>query len=185
MFYKIYLQWIYWTLFFIARCSTIFAQWSPQGATFLKSFNVASSYCDKIQCKGFFLYWIWKNVIISWSKGCNIGRKEYQRHVVQFQGWKPQDLPNLAEANNMWRCNIQNHNHLSILAFEPVVELQNLGFKYIPLYPSCFIWMLLNIIMRLPPSKTSWLLRHLNHKQLQLNNPSWINSKSKCYTLLV
>jgi hypothetical protein len=28
-FYKIYLQWIYWTLFFIARCSTIFAQWSP------------------------------------------------------------------------------------------------------------------------------------------------------------
>jgi hypothetical protein len=25
----IYLQWIYWTLFFIARCSTIFAQWSP------------------------------------------------------------------------------------------------------------------------------------------------------------
>jgi hypothetical protein len=29
-FYKIYLQWIYWTLFFIARCSTIFAQWSPR-----------------------------------------------------------------------------------------------------------------------------------------------------------
>jgi hypothetical protein len=25
IFYKIYLQWIYWTLFFIARCSTIFA----------------------------------------------------------------------------------------------------------------------------------------------------------------
>jgi hypothetical protein len=30
MFYKIYLQWIYWTLLFIARCSTIFAQWSPR-----------------------------------------------------------------------------------------------------------------------------------------------------------
>jgi hypothetical protein len=29
-FYKIYLQWIHWTLFFIARCSTNFAQWSPR-----------------------------------------------------------------------------------------------------------------------------------------------------------
>ena len=32
IFYKIYLQWVYWTLFFIARCSTIFRQWSPRGA---------------------------------------------------------------------------------------------------------------------------------------------------------
>jgi hypothetical protein len=29
-FYKIYLQWIYWTLFFIARCSTIFASELPE-----------------------------------------------------------------------------------------------------------------------------------------------------------
>jgi hypothetical protein len=36
-FYKIYLQWIYWTLFFIAHCSTIFAQWSPRGDIVLKS----------------------------------------------------------------------------------------------------------------------------------------------------
>ena len=28
--YKIYLQWIYWTLFFIARCSTIFASELPE-----------------------------------------------------------------------------------------------------------------------------------------------------------
>jgi hypothetical protein len=30
-FYKIYLQWIYWTLFFIARCSTICASDLPEG----------------------------------------------------------------------------------------------------------------------------------------------------------
>jgi hypothetical protein len=30
IFYKIYLQWIYWTLFFMARCSTISRQWSPR-----------------------------------------------------------------------------------------------------------------------------------------------------------
>jgi len=30
IFYKIYLQRIYWTLFFITRCSTFFAQWSPR-----------------------------------------------------------------------------------------------------------------------------------------------------------
>jgi len=30
IFYKIYLQWIYWTLFFIARCSTIFASDLPE-----------------------------------------------------------------------------------------------------------------------------------------------------------
>jgi hypothetical protein len=32
IFYKIYLQWIYWTLFFIARCSesTIFASELPK-----------------------------------------------------------------------------------------------------------------------------------------------------------
>jgi hypothetical protein len=30
IFYKIYLQWIYWTLFFIARCSTIFASDLPK-----------------------------------------------------------------------------------------------------------------------------------------------------------
>jgi len=30
IFYKIYLQWIYWTLFFIARCSTIFAIELPE-----------------------------------------------------------------------------------------------------------------------------------------------------------
>jgi hypothetical protein len=29
-FYKIYLQWIYWTLFFIACCSTIFASQLPE-----------------------------------------------------------------------------------------------------------------------------------------------------------
>jgi hypothetical protein len=31
IFYKIYLQWIYWTLFFIAYCSTIFASELPEG----------------------------------------------------------------------------------------------------------------------------------------------------------
>jgi hypothetical protein len=30
IFYKIYLQWIYWTLFFIACCSTIFASELPE-----------------------------------------------------------------------------------------------------------------------------------------------------------
>jgi hypothetical protein len=32
-FHKIYLQWIYWTLFFIARCSTIFASELPERQT--------------------------------------------------------------------------------------------------------------------------------------------------------
>jgi hypothetical protein len=32
-FYKIYLQWIYWTLFFIARCSTIFVSELPEVGT--------------------------------------------------------------------------------------------------------------------------------------------------------
>jgi hypothetical protein len=31
IFYKIYLQWIYWTLFFIARCFTIFVSELPEG----------------------------------------------------------------------------------------------------------------------------------------------------------
>jgi hypothetical protein len=30
IFYKIYPQWIYWTLFFIAHCSTIFASELPK-----------------------------------------------------------------------------------------------------------------------------------------------------------
>ena len=30
IFYKIYLQWIYWTLYFIACCSTIFASELPK-----------------------------------------------------------------------------------------------------------------------------------------------------------
>ena len=38
----------------------------------------------------------------------------------------------------MWRCIIQNHNHLLILAFELIVELQNLNFKYTPLHPNYF-----------------------------------------------
>ena len=33
IFYKIYLQWIYWTLFFIARCSTIFVGELPEQDT--------------------------------------------------------------------------------------------------------------------------------------------------------
>ena len=116
---------------------------------------------------------------------CNIGRKEYQSHAAQFQGWKTTRLTNFGRADNMWRCNIQNHNHLSILAFELIVELQNLSFKYTPLHPSCFIWVPLNILMRLPPSKTSWLLRCIIHKQFQLISPSWIHIKSKCCTLLL
>jgi hypothetical protein len=32
IFYKIYLQWVYLTLFFIAHCSTIFASELPEGS---------------------------------------------------------------------------------------------------------------------------------------------------------
>ena len=116
---------------------------------------------------------------------CNIGRKGYQSHVAQFQGWKTTKLTNFGRANNVWRCNIQNHIRLSNLAFELIVELQNLSFKYTPLHPSCFLWVPPNILMRLPPSKTLWLLGRINHKQLQLISPRWINNKSKCYTFLM
>jgi hypothetical protein len=34
IFYKIYLQWIYWTLIFIARCSTIFASDLPESESY-------------------------------------------------------------------------------------------------------------------------------------------------------
>jgi hypothetical protein len=39
-FKKNYLQWIYWTLFLIVRCSTIFAQWSPRVALYVACFIV-------------------------------------------------------------------------------------------------------------------------------------------------
>jgi hypothetical protein len=39
-FYKIYLQWIYWTLFFIARCSRIFASELPSQACFIPSTTI-------------------------------------------------------------------------------------------------------------------------------------------------
>ena len=146
------------------------------GSTFLKSFNVASSYCNKTHCKSFLLYWISKDAIITWSKGCNtlvtLGGRNTKVMLLNFKVEKPRDLPTLAKLTNMWRCIIQNHNHLSNLAFELIVELQNPSFKYIPLHLSCFICVPLNILKRLPPSQTSWLLRRINHKQLQLISPN-------------
>ena len=52
---------------------------------------------------------------------------------------KPQNLPTLAKLTTCEDPNIQHHNHLSILAFEMIIELQNRSFKYTPLHPSCFI----------------------------------------------
>ena len=153
------------------------------GTTFLKFFNVASSYCDRT-----FLILKFERCYYTLSQrlnySCNIKRKEYKIHVAQFKVEKKK-LTNFGRADNLWRCNIQNLNHLLILAFELIADLQSLSFKYTPLHPSCFIWVPPNILARLPPYKTSWLLRHINHKQLQLINPSWINNKSTCYTFLL
>jgi hypothetical protein len=38
---------------------------------------------------------------------------------------KPRDLPTLAELTTCEDALLQNHNHLSMLAFEVIVELQN------------------------------------------------------------
>jgi hypothetical protein len=38
---------------------------------------------------------------------------------------KPRDLPTLAELTTFEDALLQNHNHLSMLAFEVIVELQN------------------------------------------------------------
>jgi hypothetical protein len=43
IFHKIYLQWIYWTLFSIARCSTIFASELPEGLDHLHDAALSSS----------------------------------------------------------------------------------------------------------------------------------------------
>ena len=72
------------------------------GTFFLKSFNVASLYCDKTHCKSSFLYWILEDAIMPWSKGwttlVTFGRKEYQIHGAQFQGWKTMRLTNFGRA---------------------------------------------------------------------------------------
>jgi hypothetical protein len=41
---KIYLQWIYWTLFFIARCSTIFATEIPEVSHKTTHFDLGDDY---------------------------------------------------------------------------------------------------------------------------------------------
>ena len=107
------------------------------------------------------------------SKVCTtlvtLGGKNTKVMLLNFDVWQTTRLTNFGSANNMWRCIIQNHNHLLILAFEVIVELQN---------PSCFIWVPPNILLRLPPSKTLWLLGCVNHKPFNLSVPVELTTRA-------
>ena len=52
IFYKIYLQWTYWTLFFVARCSTIFANKLPE----VHGEEGTSSWCQSQLMKPILVY---------------------------------------------------------------------------------------------------------------------------------
>ena len=85
------------------------------GTTFLKSFNVASSYCDKTHFKSFSLYWILKDVIMPWSKGLTmlvtLGGRNTKVMLLNSKV-ETMRLTNFGIANNMWRYILQNHDHL-------------------------------------------------------------------------
>ena len=57
-FFKIYLQYIYWTLFFIARCSNIFASELPEFPSLHKPFCNA---CKAASLGQTILYQTWAN----------------------------------------------------------------------------------------------------------------------------
>ena len=78
IFYKIYLQWIYWTLYFIARCSTIFASELPEEIT-LRQYSVGfdrfvmtlyehkSEWLDQFVWRQWFQKWLKSLQVAKWE----------------------------------------------------------------------------------------------------------------------